>query len=62
MGSGRCVVLDPEMRVALTVASLIAGDGIFSIEEDGYIKLVDLKTNTTKPLVKKDNVRDVCIF
>ncbi|CAK5273743.1 unnamed protein product [Mycena citricolor] len=28
-----------------------AGDGVFSIFEDGYIKLVDLKTNVTKDLV-----------
>ncbi|KAJ7708699.1 dipeptidyl aminopeptidase [Mycena rosella] len=34
-----------------------AGDGVFSIIEDGYIKLVDLKTNTTKNLVYTFDVK-----
>ncbi|KAJ7643291.1 dipeptidyl aminopeptidase [Mycena polygramma] len=34
-----------------------AGDGVFSISEDGYIKLVDLKTNTTKDLVYTFDVK-----
>ncbi|KAJ7849979.1 dipeptidyl aminopeptidase [Mycena olivaceomarginata] len=34
-----------------------AGDGVFSIWEDGYIKLVDLKTNTTKDLVYTFDVK-----
>ncbi|KAF7303130.1 hypothetical protein MKEN_01276700 [Mycena kentingensis (nom. inval.)] len=34
-----------------------AGDGVFSIFEDGYIKLVDLKTNTTKDLVYTFDVK-----
>lgn len=37
----------------------LAGDGVFSIEEGGYIKLVDLKTNTTSNLVRKSDVQDV---
>ncbi|KIK56988.1 hypothetical protein GYMLUDRAFT_247264 [Collybiopsis luxurians FD-317 M1] len=36
-----------------------AGDGVFSLStEDGYIKLVDLKTNTTSNLVKMADIRD----
>ncbi|KAF8643012.1 hypothetical protein AX16_009257 [Volvariella volvacea WC 439] len=35
-----------------------AGDGVFSIDEDGYIRLVDLKTNRTTDLVRKNDVRD----
>ncbi|KAJ7777301.1 dipeptidyl aminopeptidase [Mycena metata] len=34
-----------------------AGDGVFSTSEDGYIKLVDLKTNTTKNLVYTFDVK-----
>ncbi|KAJ7132184.1 dipeptidyl aminopeptidase [Mycena epipterygia] len=34
-----------------------AGDGVFSTIEDGYIKLVDLKTNTTKDLVYTFDVK-----
>ncbi|KAJ7664952.1 hypothetical protein B0H14DRAFT_3696496 [Mycena olivaceomarginata] len=36
-----------------------ARDGVFSIWEDGYIKLVDLKTNTTKDLVYTFDVKSV---
>ncbi|KAF8638411.1 hypothetical protein AX17_002236 [Amanita inopinata Kibby_2008] len=35
-----------------------AGDGVFSILQDGYIKLVDLKTNSTKNLVARQDVKD----
>ncbi|KAJ7281993.1 dipeptidyl aminopeptidase [Mycena rebaudengoi] len=35
-----------------------AGDGVFSIYEDGYIQLVDLKTNTTKNLVRTSDAHD----
>ncbi|KAF7322541.1 hypothetical protein HMN09_00032600 [Mycena chlorophos] len=34
-----------------------AGDGVFSIYEGGYIKLVDLKTNTTKDLVNTFDIK-----
>ncbi|KAJ7460697.1 dipeptidyl aminopeptidase [Mycena latifolia] len=34
-----------------------AGDGVFSTFEDGYIRLVDLKTNTTKDLVYTFDVK-----
>jgi hypothetical protein len=40
-------------------SSTLAGDGVFSIEEDGALKLVDLKTNKTTVLVKKSDVQDV---
>ncbi|KZT20995.1 hypothetical protein NEOLEDRAFT_1074339 [Neolentinus lepideus HHB14362 ss-1] len=35
-----------------------AGDGVFSISEGGYIKLVDLKTNNTRNLVATPDVKD----
>ncbi|KII86043.1 hypothetical protein PLICRDRAFT_44497 [Plicaturopsis crispa FD-325 SS-3] len=35
-----------------------AGDGVFSISQDGYIKLVDLKTNSTKVLVDTRDIKD----
>jgi dipeptidyl aminopeptidase len=37
-----------------------AGDGVYSIGQDGYIKLVDLKTNSTKNLLAVADVKDVC--
>jgi dipeptidyl aminopeptidase len=36
-----------------------AGDGVFSLSEDGYIKLVDLKSNVTTNLISIENVKDV---
>ncbi|KAF8677639.1 Dipeptidyl aminopeptidase [Rhizoctonia solani] len=35
-----------------------AGDGIYSIEEEGSIKLVDLSTQTNRTLVKRSDVKD----
>ncbi|RDB18477.1 putative dipeptidyl-aminopeptidase B [Hypsizygus marmoreus] len=35
-----------------------AGDGVFSVLEGNDIKLVDLKTNTTKVLVSRSDVKD----
>ena len=35
-----------------------AGDGVFSIQENGHIKLVDLKNNSTTILVDTQDVRD----
>ncbi|CCO31163.1 hypothetical protein BN14_05198 [Rhizoctonia solani AG-1 IB] len=35
-----------------------AGDGVYSIEEDGSIKLVDLSTLTNRTLVKRSDVKD----
>jgi hypothetical protein len=56
----------PEGEVALMGAAIIysmrmrvAGDGVYSVYEDGYIKLVDLKTNTTQNLVADFDVKDV---
>lgn len=38
---------------------LIAGDGVFSLLEDSYIKLVDLTTNTTTNVVSLHDITDV---
>ncbi|KAF9038656.1 dipeptidyl peptidase IV N-terminal region-domain-containing protein [Panaeolus papilionaceus] len=35
-----------------------AGDGVYSVSEDGIIKLVDLKSNTTRNLVQQADVKD----
>ncbi|QRV73760.1 dipeptidyl aminopeptidase [Ceratobasidium sp. AG-Ba] len=35
-----------------------AGDGVYSIEESGAIKLVDLNTQTNRTLVKRSDVKD----
>ncbi|CAL1714024.1 unnamed protein product [Somion occarium] len=35
-----------------------AGDGVFATTRDGYIALVDLKSNTTRDLVAMDNITD----
>ncbi|KAF9465555.1 dipeptidyl peptidase IV N-terminal region-domain-containing protein [Collybia nuda] len=35
-----------------------AGDGVFSVFEDNVIKLVDLKTNTSKILVDRTDIKD----
>ncbi|KAG8746072.1 hypothetical protein FRC10_006175 [Ceratobasidium sp. 414] len=35
-----------------------AGDGVYSIEENGSIKLVDLNTQTNRTLVKRSDVKD----
>ncbi|PPQ68381.1 hypothetical protein CVT25_007919 [Psilocybe cyanescens] len=35
-----------------------AGDGVFSLSEGGYIKLVDLKSNTTTNLIRTADVKD----
>jgi dipeptidyl aminopeptidase B len=37
----------------------VAGDGVFSFQSEGWIKLVDLKTNTTTNLVYQHDVKDV---
>jgi dipeptidyl aminopeptidase B len=36
-----------------------AGDGVFSVYQDGYIKLVNLKSNTTTNLVRYSDLKDV---
>ena len=40
----------------------VAGDGVFSTINLGVVQLVDLKTNTTKDLVKLSDVKDVRIM
>jgi dipeptidyl aminopeptidase B len=35
-----------------------AGDGVFSLQEDNLIKLVDLKTNKTTTLLDVSDIRD----
>ena len=37
----------------------VAGDGVFSLNQNGYISLVDLKTNTTSNLVATADIKDV---
>jgi hypothetical protein len=38
-----------------------AGDGVFSLEKDGFIKLVNLNSNTTTNLVQISNLVDVSL-
>ena len=38
-----------------------AGDGVFSLEKDGFIKLVNLDSNTTTNLVQISNLVDVSL-
>ena len=38
---------------------LVAGDGVFSMEENEWIVLTDLKTNTTRSLISMEDVKDV---
>ena len=37
----------------------VAGDGVFSMEENEWIVLTDLKTNTTRSLISMEDVKDV---
>lgn len=39
----------------------VAGDGVYSLFEYGDLKLVDLKTNSTKVLVSSKDIKDVCL-
>lgn len=39
-----------------------AGDGVFSLEQDGFIKLVDLNSNTTTNLVQVSDLVDVSLL
>ena len=38
-----------------------AGDGVFSLEKDGFIKLVNLDSNTTTNLAQISNLVDVSL-
>lgn len=53
----------PKVRRSEPYASVAhvapAGDGVFSTHQNGQIQLVDLKTNTTTPLVSFTDIRDV---
>jgi dipeptidyl aminopeptidase B len=53
------VVFNGIWRLSHSIHSRAAGDGVYSVYENNYIKLVDLKTNTTKNLVAEHDVRDV---
>jgi hypothetical protein len=37
----------------------LAGDGVYSIQEGGFIQLVDLKINSTRNLVATSDIKDV---
>ena len=41
---------------------LVAGDGVFSMEENEWIVLTDLKTNTSRSLISLEDVKDVAKF
>ena len=41
---------------------LVAGDGVFSMEENKWIVLTDLKTNTSRSLISLEDVKDVAKF
>lgn len=48
------------MTVELTGLHLTqAGDGVFSVSQDGFIKLVSLESNTTTNLVQMSDLKDV---
>jgi hypothetical protein len=50
----------PEGRSSSWVCCFIAGDGVFSsIDDQGNISLVNLRTNTSEILVKRADVKDV---
>lgn len=36
-----------------------AGDGVFATEKNGYLSLIDLKSNKTRSLVALSDVQDV---
>ena len=38
-----------------------AGDGVFSLQQDGFIKLVNLNSNATTNLVQISNLVDVSL-
>jgi hypothetical protein len=51
-----CVVTPP-----FTQKKKQAGDGVFSVDHDGFIKLVNLKSNTTTNLVQISDLMDVSL-
>ena len=57
---GMCAHTFALVTVELTGLHLIqAGDGVFSVYQDGFIKLVSLKSNTTTDLARISDLRDV---
>jgi hypothetical protein len=65
VGSGRCAKVGylcdygADRKVFLPTHAHKAGDGVFSLEKDGFIKLVNLNSNTTTNLVQISNLVDV---
>jgi hypothetical protein len=61
VGSRRCVpICFALVTVELTGLHLTqAGDGVFSVYQDGFIKLVSLESNTTTDLARISDLRDV---
>lgn len=58
LGTRRCV-LNRHTYVTLSQFLLTAGDGVFSLFENGDLKLVDLKTNTVTVLVYSKDIKNV---
>jgi dipeptidyl aminopeptidase len=50
---GMCTFLSRRKRID---RSPVAGDGVFSIQQNGEVKLVDLKANSTRTLVSQRDV------
>ena len=46
------------MITVYLLCSGTAGDGVYSVYDNHFIKLVDLKLNTTKDLVATSDVKD----
>jgi hypothetical protein len=68
VGSGRCAkvgyLCDYEADgkfLFFPVPAHKAGDGVFSLEKDGFIKLVNLNSNTTTNLVQISDLVDVSL-
>jgi hypothetical protein len=65
--SGRCAKVgylcdygaDRKVFFSFPIHAHKAGDGVFSLEKDGFIKLVNLNSNTTTNLVQISNLVDV---
>ena len=60
MGIRRYLGSVERRRKLILAFYFIAGDGVFSsIDDEGNISLVDLRTNSSKILVKRADVKDV---
>jgi dipeptidyl aminopeptidase B len=60
MSPYRLLDWSPMYCVLISGVWLPAGDGVFSLNQNGNISLVDLKTNTTTTLVATADITDVC--